>query len=65
MADWTQKETAEKALGSTLSRTVDFLKFAETKNAALLTFASAWFLALANLIAGDRISDRGPELQLR
>jgi hypothetical protein len=64
MADWAQKETAEKALGSTLSRTVDFLKFAETKNAALLTFASAWFLALANLIAGDRISDRGSRIAI-
>jgi hypothetical protein len=64
MTDWAQRETAEKALASTLSRTVDFLKFAETKNAALLTFASAWLLALANLIAGDRISDRGSRIAI-
>lgn len=49
-----QREALEKALPSTLSRTIDFLKFAETKNAALLTFASAWLLALVNLLASDR-----------
>jgi hypothetical protein len=49
-----QREALEKALPGTLSRTVDFLKFAETKNAALLTFASAWLLALANVLASDR-----------
>lgn len=64
MGDWAQRETAETALASTFSRTVDFLKFAETKNAALLTFASAWLLALANLIAGDRISDRASRIAI-
>lgn len=49
-----QQETLEKALSGTLSRTVDFLRFAETKNAALLTFASAWLLALVNLLASGR-----------
>jgi Pycsar effector protein len=49
-----QREALEKVLPGTLTRTVDFLKFAEMKNAALLTFASAWFLALANLLASDR-----------
>jgi hypothetical protein len=49
-----QREALEKALPGTLSRTIDFLKFAETKNAALLTFASAWLLALANVLASDR-----------
>jgi hypothetical protein len=29
-------------LSASLVRVTDFLKFAETKNAALLTFASAW-----------------------
>jgi hypothetical protein len=48
-----QREALEKTLTGTLSRTVDFLKFAETKNAALLTFASAWLLALANVLASD------------
>jgi hypothetical protein len=50
-----QREALENVLPSTLSRTMDFLKFAETKNAALLTFASAWLLALANVLAGDRV----------
>ena len=55
MATTEQRETLEGALSSTLSRTIDFLKFAETKNAALLTFASAWLLALASLLASDRL----------
>jgi len=49
-----QREALGKGLADTLSRTVDFLKFAETKNAALLAFASAWLLALANLLASER-----------
>ena len=32
---------------------IDFLKFAEAKNAALLTFASAWILASVNLLNGS------------
>jgi hypothetical protein len=32
-----------------LARAIDFVKFAETKNAALLTFASAWILGSATL----------------
>ena len=40
MATNEQMEALDDALSSTLSRTIDFLKFAETKNAALLTFAS-------------------------
>jgi hypothetical protein len=50
-----QKKALCDAILSTLSRTIDFLRFAETKNAALLTFTSAWLLALANLLASDRI----------
>jgi hypothetical protein len=50
-----QREALEKVLPGTLSRTVDFLKYAETKNAALLTFSSAWLLALANVLASDRV----------
>lgn len=41
-----QQEAFERLLTTTLSRTIDFLKFAEAKNAALLTFSSAWLLAL-------------------
>ena len=42
----------EGCLRDTLTRTSDWVKFAETKNAALLTFASAWLLALGNLALG-------------
>jgi hypothetical protein len=55
-----QNEVLEGALSSTLSRTIDFLKFAETKNAALLTFASAWSLALVNLLISSRFTQEGP-----
>jgi Family of unknown function (DUF5706) len=47
-----QQEAYEKLLSSTLSRTIDFVKFAETKNAALLTFSSAWILASVTLLFG-------------
>ncbi|WP_315728886.1 Pycsar system effector family protein [Bradyrhizobium sp. SZCCHNS2015] len=55
-----QKEALEDALSGTLSRTIEFLKFAETKNAALLTFASAWSLALVNLLISSRFTQEGP-----
>jgi len=42
----------EACLRDTLTRTTDWVKFAETKNAALLTFASAWLLALGNMALG-------------
>jgi len=32
----------------------DLVRFAETENAALLTFASAWILAMLNLLSSDR-----------
>ncbi|UGX92936.1 DUF5706 domain-containing protein [Bradyrhizobium barranii subsp. barranii] len=59
-----QREALEDALTSTLARAIDFIKFAETKNAALLTFASAWLVALSNLLVGDRALDRGPRTAL-
>ncbi|MBI5312988.1 MAG: hypothetical protein HZB28_07695 [Methylocystis sp.] len=49
MAKNDQQEAYEKLLSAALSRAVDFVKFAETKNAALLTFSSAWILAGVNL----------------
>lgn len=49
MAKNDQQEAYEKLLSATLSRTIDFVKFAEAKNAALLTFSSAWILASVNL----------------
>ncbi|HBY43982.1 MAG TPA: hypothetical protein DEH03_09895, partial [Brevundimonas sp.] len=42
----------ESCLRDTLTRTSDWVKFGEAKNAALLTFASAWLLALGNLALG-------------
>ncbi len=53
MAKDDQQEAFERALTSTLTRAVDFLKFAEAKNAALLTFASAWILGSVNLLNGS------------
>ena len=45
-----QQEAYERVLTSSLARVLDFLKFAETKNAALLTFASASIVAsISNL----------------
>jgi hypothetical protein len=44
----------ERILSGSLSRTVDFVKFAEAKNAALLTFASAWALAITSILATNR-----------
>lgn len=49
-----QQEAFEKLLSSTLVRTVDFVKFAEAKNAALLTFSSAWILGAINYLTGTK-----------
>jgi hypothetical protein len=49
-----QEEAFEKLLSATLTRTLDFVKFAEAKNAALLAFSSAWILASVNLLAGQQ-----------
>lgn len=48
-----QEEAFEKILSSQLTRTIDFVKFAETKNAALLTFSSAWIIGAINLLTGQ------------
>jgi len=44
-----QSETYEKILAANLQRSIDFLKYAEAKNAALLAIASAWVVASLNL----------------
>src|ERR1700739_3014702 len=46
-----QKEALGELLTANLSRVIDFLKFAEAKNAALLTFSSAWIVASINLLS--------------
>lgn len=53
MAKNDQEEAYEKALVGSLTRVTDWLKFAETKNGALLAFVSAWTVAIANLLAKD------------
>lgn len=50
MAKDDQQEAFEKLLTASLARVVDFTKYGEAKNAALLTFASAWMLATINLM---------------
>ncbi|MBC2804801.1 Pycsar system effector family protein [Rhizobium ruizarguesonis] len=53
-----QQEAFERVLVTSLARVVDFLKFAEAKNAALLTFASAWIIGSINLLNGsNKLSD--------
>ena len=42
MAGDDQQESYEKILSAHHGRMIDFVKFAETKNAALLTFTSVW-----------------------
>ena len=42
-------EAIAALLLANLQRTIDFLKYAEAKNGALLTFASAWVLAILNI----------------
>lgn len=45
-------EAYEKILVANLQRVVDFLKFAEAKNAALLALSSAWILTTIGLECG-------------
>lgn len=54
--DKAKGEALEKMLVSSLQRTIDFLKYAEAKNGALLTFSSAWVLAILNIIFKDPIA---------
>lgn len=54
MAKNDQEDQFEKIMSANLARTVDFLKFAETKNAALLTFCSAWILAILGALASQK-----------
>jgi hypothetical protein len=44
----------ENILVLSLARVLEFLKYAEAKNGALLTFASAWILALLALLTSDK-----------
>jgi hypothetical protein len=46
-----QQEALEKALSASLARIIDQVKFAETKNGALIAFNTAWTVAIANLLS--------------
>lgn len=50
-------KTLEPLMLASLARTIDFVKFGEAKNAALLTFTSAWILASANVAIGEVAQD--------
>jgi hypothetical protein len=50
MAKNDQEEAFEKLMSANHGRMIDFVKFAETKNAALLTFCSVWMGAMINLL---------------
>jgi hypothetical protein len=54
MAKDDQQEAFERALSSALTRVIDFIKFAEAKNAALLTFSSAWIIGSVNFLTSDK-----------
>jgi hypothetical protein len=45
-----QQEAYEKLMSANHGRMIDFVRFAETKNAALLTFSSVWIGAIINLL---------------
>lgn len=48
-----QEKALEQVLLADLGRAIDFVKFAETKNAGMVTLASAWLLAAAAMAAND------------
>jgi len=50
MAKNDQQEAFEKLMSANHGRMIDFVKFAEAKNAALLTFSSVWIGAIINLL---------------
>ena len=54
MAKDDQEEAFDKVLVANLQRAIDFLKYAEAKNGALLTLASAWALAIMALLMREK-----------
>lgn len=52
-----QQEAYEKLISASLARVIDFVKFGEAKNAALLAFSSAWILSIAGFLNGRAIED--------
>lgn len=54
-----REEEFEKILSTQLGRNIDFVKFAETKNAVLLTFSSARIIGSINLLTGQKTLSLG------
>jgi hypothetical protein len=54
MAKNDQEEAFDKILTANLQRIIEFLKYAEAKNCALLTLASVWALASINFLTAER-----------
>ena len=55
------QEGFERMLGANLARIFELIKFAETKNAALLTFCSFWVMANINILSSGRTLPQGYE----
>ena len=49
-----QNDDLERFYSANLARVIDWVKFAETKNAGLLTFSSAWLIALATFLTSEK-----------
>lgn len=64
MAKNDQQEAYEKLLSANHGRMIDFGKFAEAKNAALLTFCSVWMGAIITLLRSARDLPLGYEYAL-
>ncbi len=50
------RKLSRSYLGSNLACVFDLVRCAETKNAALPIFASAWIFAMLNLLSSDRVT---------
>lgn len=55
------QEGFERMLSANLARIFELIKFAETKNAALLTFCSFWVMANINILSSGRTLPQGYE----
>ncbi|WP_332117594.1 Pycsar system effector family protein [Azorhizobium caulinodans] len=65
MAKDDQQENFEKLLSAHHGRMIDFVKFAETKNAALLTFSSVWIGSIIAMLRSDQTLPLGYDLAFK
>ena len=56
MSSEEDNKATDVILAAALARAIDFVKFAEAKNAALLAFSSAWSLAITTIINTQTVS---------